>query len=102
MDVVRAIREAPGEIPRVVAVARRGGHRTLRVLFEPVVADEDRHAMLQSLNRWQAYSENGDGRLFTVDIGPTDGYEAVVGQLDAWEKEGKLVCDPGTSHEGTP
>jgi hypothetical protein len=101
MDVVRAIPEAPGEIPRVVAVVRRGGHRTLRVMFEPLVADEDRHAMLHSLNRWRAYYESGDGRFFTIDIGPRGGYEAVIGQLDAWEKEGKLVYDHGTTHEGT-
>jgi Domain of unknown function (DUF4265) len=31
VDVVRAIPDAPGEIPNVVAVVRSGGHRTLRI-----------------------------------------------------------------------
>jgi hypothetical protein len=99
LDVVRAIPEAPGEMPKVVTVTQRGGHRTLRVLFDPTIADEDRRAMLHSLNRWRAYYENGDDRLFAVDIEPGGDYRAVVEQLDAWQHDGKLVYDHGTGNE---
>src|SRR4051812_10666311 len=48
-DVVRAVPDKPDEKPRIVGVARRGGHKTLRVAFAPEVAEPERVDMLRSL-----------------------------------------------------
>src|SRR6058998_1200990 len=45
-DVVRAIADEPDEIPKVVKVVRRSGHKTLRVLFKKRVPLTKRKAML--------------------------------------------------------
>jgi hypothetical protein len=98
-DVVRAIPDQPGEKPRILEVVRRGGHKTLRVFFAPEVVEPDRLAMLESLNRWRGFYENGDGRMYAVDVEPDGDYAAVCDQLWEWEQAGRLVYETGATRD---
>ena len=95
-DVVRAIRDSPEELPTIVGIVRRSAHKTLRVVFPPEVAPEDRLEMMKSLNRWRGFMENCNGTLFAVDVEPDGDYEAVCGQLWEWHQEGLLDYETGT------
>jgi hypothetical protein len=95
-DEVRAVAGGPGESPKVVAVVRRSGHQTLRILFDPTTAAAQRKAMLRVLQRWGASHEHCDGRLYVVDVEPDGDYEAVCKQLAAWAQQGNLVYETGT------
>lgn len=100
-DIVQAVPPAVGEAPMVAEVVRRGGHRTVGVLFNPEVPEAERQETLATLNRWGAFYENGDNQLFAVDVRPEGNYRAVHEQLVAWEREGKLVFDTGSAGEDT-
>jgi Domain of unknown function (DUF4265) len=96
-DVVRAVPDQPGEKPRIVGVVRRGGHKTLRVIFPDEVAEPERLEMLRSLHKWRGFHEHcGDG-LYAVDVEPDGDYNAVCDQLSAWEQGGFLQYETGTS-----
>jgi Domain of unknown function (DUF4265) len=98
-DVVRAIPDQPDEKPRVVEVVRRGGHKTLRVLFAPEVTESERLEMLRSLHQWRAFHENCDSRLYAIDVEPDGDYGAVCDQLWAWEQAGRLSYETGVTEE---
>jgi hypothetical protein len=98
-DVVRAIPDQPGEKPHITEVVRRGGHKTLRVLFPTEVGEPKRLEMLRSLHRWRGFHENCDGRLYAIDVEPEGDYAAVCNQLWAWELEGRLSYETGTTRE---
>jgi len=48
-DVVRAVAVCPGDLPRIVEVVRRSGHRTLRVIFSRETSEPERLELLRSL-----------------------------------------------------
>lgn len=96
-DVVRAIPDEPDDIPRILEVVRRSGHKTLRILFVPEVAEDERLAMLRSLHQWRGFHENCNSKLYAVDVEPNGDYAAVCNQLWAWEQEGKLYYETGTT-----
>jgi hypothetical protein len=109
LDTVRAIPDAPDEKPRIVEVVRRGGHKTLRVLFSESVPVDERQRLLKGLNRFKAYYENADDRLYAVDVEPDGDYQAVSDQLATWVQEGIIEyetvtksSDPENPSEGTP
>ena len=89
-DVVRALPDSPGELPRIREVVTRSGHKTLRVLFDAAVDEAARKEMLEELHRWQCFHENADGTLYALDVQPEGDYDAVFDQLAQWEEEGKL------------
>jgi uncharacterized protein DUF4265 len=96
-DVVRAIPNEVGEKPRIDEVVRRSGHKTLRVYFSPDVTEAKRVKLLERLHRWRGFHENCDGRLYAVDVEPDGDYGAVCDQLWAWEQEGLLCYETGTT-----
>jgi hypothetical protein len=96
-DVVRAVAEQPGEKPKITEVVSRSRHKTLRVLFDPKIPEAERVALLNFLHRWRAFHENADGRLYAVDVEPDGDYSAVCDQLWAWQQEGKLLYETGTT-----
>jgi hypothetical protein len=89
-DVVRAVPDGPGELPRVREVVRRSGHKTLRVLFDGAVDEPDRKVMLEELHRWRCFHENADETLYALDVQPEGDNDAVFDQLTEWEEDGKL------------
>jgi hypothetical protein len=70
LDVVVAVADDPNHKPLIQRVARRSGHRTLRLIFKGSVAHPQRRLLLKSLDRdgvtWEGVSEN----LFSLDIPP--------------------------------
>ena len=101
-DVVRALPDKMGEVPRIIDVVRRSGHKTLRVLFPPELNEEDRLEMLRSLHQWRGFHENCDSRLYAVDVEPDGDYAAVCDQLWTWEQAGRLVYETGTTGQYPP
>ena len=71
-DIVRAIPDQPDEKPRIVGVVRRSGHKTLRVLFPPEVAEPERLEMLRSLHHWRGFHESCNG-TFTPSMSSRTG-----------------------------
>jgi hypothetical protein len=98
-DVVRAVPDQPGETPRILGVARRGGHRTLRLVFPPEVTEPKRLKMLRSLHQWRGFHEHCQGGLYAIDVEPDGDYGAVCDQLRAWERAGLLQYEAGTTDE---
>lgn len=96
-DVVRAIPDSPGEMPRIIGVVRRSGHKTLRVIFPPEVGEAEKLEMLRALHQWRGFHENCNGRLYAVDVEPDGDYDAVCDQLWAWEQAGRLVYQTGAT-----
>jgi hypothetical protein len=96
-DVVLAMADSPDKKPEIIKVVQRSGHKTLRVWFVPEFPADKRMDLLASLNHWKAYYENADGQLFAVDVEPDGDYQAVCNQLWAWQTEGKLVYETGTT-----
>jgi hypothetical protein len=98
-DVVRAAAARPGEKPRIIEVARRSGHKTLRVLFPPETDEPERLQMLRHLHQWRGFHENCDDRLYAIDVEPDGNYGAVCDQLWEWEQAGRLVYETGMTRE---
>ena len=69
-DVVKAVPDMPDEKPRIVAVVQANGHKTLRVLFQTDVSEDERLKMLRSLHQWHAFYENANNALYAVDVEP--------------------------------
>jgi hypothetical protein len=97
MDVVLAIADSPDKKPEIIKVVQRSGHKTLWVWFLPEFPADQRMDLLSSLNQWKGYYENADGQLFAVDVEPHGDYQAVCHQLRAWQQEGKLIYETGTT-----
>jgi hypothetical protein len=99
-DLVRAVPTQPGELPTIVEVVQRSGHKTLRVFFTEAVSESDRRTMLAELHQWKAFHENANGRLYAVDVEPDGDYQAVCDQLWAWQQEGRLFYETGMTKAG--
>jgi hypothetical protein len=90
LDVVVAVADDPNHKPLIQRVARRSGHRTLRVIFKPSVRSAQRELLLKGLDRHGVTWEGATRNLFALDIPPEGGYQATCNQLWAWEQEGLL------------
>jgi hypothetical protein len=89
-DVVRAVPQGEGDLPKAVEVVRRGGHKTLLVTFSPEAGEEETAGMLRRLEQWGASRERFHGRFYGLDVGPDGDFGAVIFQLHDWEQEGLL------------
>ena len=95
-DVVRATAGSLGELPTVREVVRRGGHKTLRVMFSRDVPEPRFQQLMQSLPREVGYEHAKPG-YFAVDIRPGTDIWSVCAQLDRWveqELAGYETCEP--------
>jgi len=83
-DVVRAVapHDDDDEWPRFVEVVERHGHRTLHLYFYKETDEGYRSEVLGRLKDWKANFENGDGKLYAVDIQPDGDLEGLCGYLD--------------------
>jgi hypothetical protein len=87
-DVVRATADSPDLKPEVRSVARRSGHKTLRLFFEKSVPDERRLALLSSLKALAVSFEGADETYFALDLEPESDIDKVRDELDRWHAEG--------------
>jgi Domain of unknown function (DUF4265) len=81
-DVVRAVAPSDNEWPRFVEVVRRSGHRTIHLFFYKDTEEKYRSDVLGRLKEWKANYENGDGKLYAVDIQPDGDLEGLFGYLE--------------------
>ena len=97
-DVVEALPfgdDAAGQRLRFQTVMRRGGHRTVRVIFAD--ADEvERTRVLAQLNELGASHEHATGRLYAIDVMPDASYDDVTHALGEWESQGLLGWELGS------
>jgi hypothetical protein len=89
-DVVFAKSQSEELKPSVLRVHKPSGHKTLRVIFTDNSSHEERITKLKELNKYKAYHENSDGKLFAIDIEADGDYGAVCDILYAWENQGVL------------
>ena len=93
-DVVRVDQPSPDALPEVREVVRSGGYRTVRVLFNVSVLDDDgRQEVLESLKALGATYENADGRLYSIDVGPGVDYDGIRALLDDHHDAGRLIFE---------
>jgi uncharacterized protein DUF4265 len=96
-DVVHAIPNALGEIPRIREVVRPSGHKTLRIIFPKETSESEQVAILEQLQPYGASYERAFAHFVAVDVPPTGKYQQVCDALWAMEKEGRLNYETGTS-----
>ncbi len=107
LDVVFAVPDADGLKPRVRRIERRGGHRTLRVIFTRDTDRAERDRILSRLDTLGATYENANSTQYSLDIAPEHNYQAICEELWKWEESGLLeyeTCEariPG-SFDGAP
>lgn len=95
-DVVYAVAHSPDLKPSVIEVKKRSGHQTLRVIFEKNFPEDQRAELLKTLNKFKAFHENANNKLFAIDIELGGNYEAVYDQLQEWQNQEILsfeTCD---------
>jgi hypothetical protein len=90
LDVVFALSVDPKLKPHIRRVERRSGHKTLRLIFMAVTPAPERAKILARVNELGATYENANGRLYSLDIPPTENYQSVCDQLWSLEKSGAL------------
>lgn len=97
-DVVQARPDATGVliVQRVVA---RGGHSTLRVIFNRSVTIDEVTGFLEGLRPLGVSCER-DGHCFALDLKPGFSVDAVRDALDEWADDGRL--DYETCHARVP
>ena len=76
-DVVRCAELAADEVPRVLEVIHKSGHKTLRLFFNPKATTADAQRILATLNDMQASHERYNDRLVALDVEPQADYVAV-------------------------
>jgi hypothetical protein len=85
LDVVRAVPTLPDEKPSILAIARRGGHQTLRVFFKEGVEEPERVQVLDDLRRFGVSYESCSPRYFSLDVAPKGDVAGLRAHLDELE-----------------
>jgi len=80
-DIVRAVAGNQNEWPRFVEVVERRGHQTVHLYFHPEASEDYRSEILNRLSEWKANYENGDGKLYAVDIQPGGDFTGICNYL---------------------
>jgi hypothetical protein len=89
LDVVRAIAPDEDKKPVVQEVVRRGGHRSIHIVFfeEGIEKKDQVFARIKELG---ANYENANGKLFAIDLPPLVNFDDVADYLQHCEDEGWL------------
>jgi len=99
-DVVRC-QEFENEVPVILQVVRRGGHKTLRVVFNEKESGESREKILEDLGKLGTNHEHAWGNLYSIDVPPGTDYQAVCDFLWGLEGEDVLAYETGASSQET-
>jgi hypothetical protein len=89
LDVVRAVAPAEDKNPVVTEVVRRGGHRSIHVVF---LDDSKTHKedVLGHLNELGATYENANGTLYAIDLKPDVDFDPIADYLSECQESGWL------------
>jgi hypothetical protein len=90
LDVVVAISADPDLKPQITRIERRGGHKTLRIIFKTTTERTVRSKILERINELGATYENADSKLYSLDIPRIENYQPLCDQLWSWEQSGAL------------
>jgi Domain of unknown function (DUF4265) len=90
LDVVVAISADPALKPQISRIERRGGHKTLRIIFKTATERTVRSKILERINELGATYENADSKLYSLGIPRIDDYLPLCNQLWSWEQSGAL------------
>ena len=100
-DVVRAEKDSDG-LFRFASLEEKGGHATLRVVFEESIVVDLRREILAGLpdggNGEEIRHERAMGALYAVDLGPEvarESYGAICEYLGRYERQGTLAYEEG-------
>lgn len=99
-DVVRAHSDDPKLKPEVREVVKRSGNKTLRVIFNEEVNEEEQDSVLSSLQFPDLSWERATELLVAIDVHPEADYEAVRDKLLELEQKeilGYETCEARVS-----
>jgi hypothetical protein len=89
-DIVRAISENEDQWPEFIEVVRPSGHRTLHIFFFRECTEQDKAEVLASLKRWKANYENGDDKLYAIDVESAGDFDGLCKYLDQYCRGKKI------------
>jgi hypothetical protein len=89
-DVVRATVDRPREPPEIRFVAKRSGHRTIRVFLADGLEDSVSRAMLDELEALGIGYERGFAWMWALDLPPEVDDSVLRRRLEEWRAEGLL------------
>jgi hypothetical protein len=93
-DTVRCAELSTDEVPRVIDVVSRSGHKTLRVIFNhDRLTPERQDELLATLSEMHAHHERANPDLLAIDVEPQADYQAVFDFLARCTDEGLLVFE---------
>jgi hypothetical protein len=95
-DVVRAVSHEPDQTPTIVEVVQPSGHKTLRVLFDDELQDDDVKRLLDSLEARNVGYERSHGHFYALNVPPEADYPGVCNMLWSLENAGQLSYETGT------
>lgn len=107
-DIVEAVPASPADQPRVLRVIERGGHQTIRVIFDTDVLAETCVEYVQSLASLDVTYERAGTHYFALDLEPHTAIDAVIEHLESWAVEGVAeyeTCEarvPGSFGDAPP
>jgi len=96
-DVVRAVPRLPGQLPTIAEVVRPSGHKTLRVMFDDELGDEDVQRLLDGLTARHVAYERARGHFYALNVPPEADYRAICDLLWTQENAGWLTYETGTT-----
>ena len=96
-DVVRAISRSSGQIPTIAEVVQPSGHKTLRVVFDEDLQEEDVQRLLDGLTARNVGYECSHGHFYTLNVPPDADYKAVCDLLWRQESAGWLTYETGST-----
>ena len=101
-DIVEAVEPSPELKPQVSKVVKPSGHRTLRIIFEKDLTEEEQIPYLKEMKEMGVGIERNNRVFLALDIPPEVDYQLVCDHLGKLEQENILgyeTCEvriPGT------
>lgn len=96
-DVVHAVPREPGDLPTIVEVVQPSGHKTLRVIFESELPEEEVQRLLDALTTRRVEYERSHDYFYALNVPPDVDYQAICDLLWRQENAGWLQYETGTT-----
>lgn len=87
MDIVKAVAPHEDKNPVFVEVYKRGGHRTIQIVFLEI---EGKETILRELNVMGATYEGASGNFYAIDLKPEIDFDHIADYLEELQEKGKL------------